>query len=88
MDSSHCDVQLKICLTQQRNEFKRHPLLKTNAKKVKAVISTSFHFHLQCPNQGQPLIGPCWFSDFALLKVKLKRAMPPHHPLKENVKYY
>ena len=29
MDSSHCDVQLKTCLIQERNEFKRHPPAKT-----------------------------------------------------------
>lgn len=87
MDSSHCDEQLQTRFIQKRNECKRHPLVKTNANKVKAVTSTLFHFYLQCPKRGRPL-RPFIGFDFALLKVKLKRAVPPHHPLKENVKYY
>jgi len=39
-------------------------------------------------SQAGPATQPFVGFDFALLKVKLKRAMPPHHPLKENVKYY
>lgn len=87
MDSSHCDEQLKTWLIQKRNEFKRHPLVKTDANKVKAVTSTLFHFYLHYPKQGL-LLRPFVGFDFALLKVKLKRAKLPHHPLKENVKYY
>lgn len=57
--------------------------------KLKGVSSTLFHFYLQL-FQVEPatLQALCGFSDFALLKIKLKRAMPPHQPLKENVKYY
>lgn len=72
-DSSHCDEQLKTWLFQKRNEFKRHPLVKTNANKEKAVPSTLFHYYLQCPKQDQPLRLFVGF-DFALLKSKAKKS--------------
>lgn len=65
--------------------------MKTNVNKVEGCLinfvslltaivpSGASHSHSQ---------ALCGFSDFALLKIKLKRAMRPHHPLKENVKYY
>lgn len=73
MDSSHCDEQLKTWLIQKRNEFKRHPLVKTNANKENAVTSTLFHFHLQHPKQGQPL-RPFVGFDFCTLKSKAKKS--------------
>lgn len=73
MDSSHWDVQWKTCLIQERNEFKRHPLVKTNANKVKAVTSTWFHFYLQCPKQSQSLIGPLLVFWLRTLKNKAEK---------------
>lgn len=63
--------------------------MKTNVNKVEGCL---VNFVSLLPavvpsgaSHSQALRG---FSDFALLKIKLKRAMPPHHPPKENVKYY
>ena len=63
--------------------------MKTNVNKVEVcLINFVSLLPAIVPSGASHSQALCGFSDFALLKIKLKRAMRPHHPLKENVKYY